>query len=60
MLEEMAVINRGTVREILIEDLKKKILCVRFVPRLLTPDQKHQRIASSVETVEMIDENRNV
>jgi hypothetical protein len=27
---------------------------------MLTPDQKHQRAASSVEFVEMIDDNRNI
>jgi hypothetical protein len=27
---------------------------------LLTPDQKHQRTASSVEIVDMTDDNRNV
>jgi hypothetical protein len=35
-------------------------VCAHFVPRLLTPDQKHQRTASSVEFVEMIDDDRNV
>jgi hypothetical protein len=35
-------------------------VCTRFVPHLLTPDQKHQRAASSVEIVEMIDDDRNV
>jgi hypothetical protein len=32
----------------------------RFVPHLLMPDQKHQHTASSVEFVEMIDENGSV
>jgi hypothetical protein len=40
--------------------LKKKKVCACFVPRSLTPDQKHQRAASSVEFIEMIDDNRNV
>jgi hypothetical protein len=35
-------------------------VCTRFVPRLLTSDQKHQRAASSVEFVEMTDDDRNV
>jgi hypothetical protein len=60
MLEEMAGFNRETVRNILAEDLKKKKACAHFVPHLLTPDQKHQRAASSVKFVEMIDDDRNV
>jgi hypothetical protein len=56
----MTRINRETVYKILVEDLKKKKVCARFVPHLLTPDQKHQGTASSVEFVEMIDYNRNV
>jgi hypothetical protein len=60
MLEEMTVINRETVRSILVEDLKKKKVCARFVPHLLTLDQKHQSAALSVEFVEMIDDDKNV
>jgi hypothetical protein len=60
MLEEITGINRETVRKILVEDLKKKKVCARFVSHLLTPDLKHQRAASSVEFVEMIGDNRNV
>jgi hypothetical protein len=59
MLEEMTGINTETVRKILVEDLKKKKVYARFVPHLLTPDQKHQRAAPSVEFVEMTDD-RNV
>jgi hypothetical protein len=40
--------------------LKKKKVCARFVPHLLTPDQTHQRAASPVEFVEMIDDDRNI
>jgi hypothetical protein len=61
MLEEMTDINRKTVSKILVEDLKKKKkVRARFVPRLLTPDKKHQRSASSAEFVETIDDERNV
>jgi hypothetical protein len=59
MLEEMTGINREIVHKILVKNLKKKKVCAHFVPHLLMPDQKHQRAASSVEFVEMID-NRNV
>jgi predicted HTH transcriptional regulator len=47
ILEEMRGINRETVRKILVEDFKKK----KVVSHLLTPDQKHQRAASSVDIV---------
>jgi hypothetical protein len=56
----MTGINRETLRKILVEDVKKKDVCVRFVPRLLTPDRKHQRTASSLEFAEMTDDDRNV
>jgi transposase len=59
MFEEMTGINRKTVRKILVEDLKKKKACARFV-NLLTPGQKHERAASSVEFDEMVDDERNV
>jgi hypothetical protein len=38
---------------------KEEISC-SFFPLLLTPDQKHQRPASPVLFVEMIDDDRNV
>jgi hypothetical protein len=59
MLEEVTGINRETVCKILVKYLRKKKVCARFV-HFLTPDQKHQRAASSVEFVEMIDDDRNV
>jgi hypothetical protein len=40
MLEEMTGINRETVRKILVKHLKKKKVCARFAPNLLTPDKK--------------------
>jgi hypothetical protein len=43
---------------IFVEDLKKRKVCARFIPHLLTPDQKHQRAASLVELVEMISDDR--
>jgi hypothetical protein len=60
MLEEMTGISRETVCKILIKDLKKKKVCADFVPRSLMLDQKHQHAASSVEFVEMTDDDRNV
>jgi histone-lysine N-methyltransferase SETMAR len=41
MLEKMTGINTETVRKILVEDSKKKKVCARFVPHLLTSGPKH-------------------
>jgi histone-lysine N-methyltransferase SETMAR len=60
MLEEMTWINSQTVCKILVKDLRKKKVCARFVPHLLTLDQKHQHAASSVEFLEMADDDTNV
>jgi hypothetical protein len=35
-------------------------MCAPFVLHLLTPDQKHERAALSVEFVEVIDDDRNI
>jgi hypothetical protein len=60
MLEEITWINREAGRKILVEDLKKKKVCAPFVTYFLTPYQKHQHAALSVEFVEIIDDDRNV
>jgi hypothetical protein len=60
MLEEMTGFNGDTVHKILVDDLKKKKVCARFVLHLLTPDRKRQRTESSVLFVEMTAGNRNV
>jgi hypothetical protein len=60
MLEEMTGINRETVHNILVKDMKKKKVRPSFVPHLLMPDQKHEGTASSVEFDEMTDDDRNV
>jgi hypothetical protein len=57
MLGEMTGINREAVRKILVEYLKKEIVCAHFVPHLLMSDQKHQCAASSVEFVKKVDDN---
>jgi hypothetical protein len=51
MLKEMTGIN---TEKILVKDLKNIKVCCCFIPHLLTPDQKHQCTASSVEFIEMI------
>jgi hypothetical protein len=46
MLAEEVNIGKDTVRKILFEDLRKRNICSRFVPRSLTPELKDRRIAA--------------
>jgi len=39
-------IGKDTVRMIVVEDLRKRKICSRFVPHSLTPEQKDRRIAA--------------
>ena len=39
-------IGKDTVRKIVVEDLRKRNICSRFVPHPLTPEQKDRRIAA--------------
>jgi hypothetical protein len=60
MLEEMTGNNREAVHNIFVKGTKKKKVCARSVPQLLTPDQKHQRGTLPVEFAEMTDNDRHV
>jgi hypothetical protein len=56
----MTVINRESVREILVDDLKKEEnVCSFRYSFLLTPEQKHQHSVLSVEFIEMVGDERN-
>jgi hypothetical protein len=46
----MTGINREIERKILVEHLKKKKVCARFIPHLLTSDQKHQLAVTGDES----------
>jgi hypothetical protein len=56
MLEEITVINGQRVHEILVKYLKRK-KCAEFVPNFLMLDQNHRCSASSVEFIEIIDDD---
>ena len=43
MADEFGV-NRGTIRQILVEDLGKRKVASRFVPHALCDDQRHERV----------------
>jgi hypothetical protein len=45
MLEEMTVINRGTVRKALVDDLKNETACARFLSHFMMLDEKNQHAA---------------
>jgi len=46
MLADEGNIGKGTVRKIVVEGLRKRKICSRFVSHSLTPEQKDQRIAA--------------
>jgi len=43
MLADEVNIGKDTVRKIVVEDLRKRKICSRFVPHSLTPEQKYWR-----------------
>jgi len=43
MLADEVNIGKDTVRKIVVEDLRKRNICSRFVPHSLTPEQKDWR-----------------
>lgn len=60
-LDEMAKILRishGSVFTILHDHLGMRKLCARWVPRLLTPDQKQQRVDDSKRCLEIFRHNK--
>ncbi|GFT49623.1 FLJ37770-like protein [Nephila pilipes] len=59
MIAESLNMSVGSVFTIMKEDLKKKKLCVRFVPHTLTTEQKEHRIASSEDLITAADEDPN-
>jgi len=52
MIEEALAINRETIRSILHEDLGKRKVCARFVPRELTEEQKGARLQHCRDLIE--------
>ena len=47
-------VSVGTVHTIIREELKMRIICAKFVPRVLSEDQKERRCHDSREMVELI------
>jgi len=55
MIVESLNIPKSVVLGILKEDLGKRKLCVRFVPRCLTPEQREDRATSCQDIIAMAD-----
>ena len=53
-IEEEIGISHGTVHQILTEDLNYSKKSARWVPRLLTADQKKARLEASEEFVKLV------
>jgi len=57
-IADASKISEGSVFTILHEHLDMRKLCSKWVPRLLTPDQKQQRIDASETCLSMLKRNR--
>jgi hypothetical protein len=55
MVAESLNILKAVVLRILKEDLGKRNLCARFVPRSLTPEQREDRVTSCEDIIAMAD-----
>jgi len=55
MLAEEVNIGKDTVRKIVIEDLRKRKICSRFIPHSLTPEQKDRRTAACRDLIATAD-----
>ena len=55
MIAESLNIPKTVVLRILKEDLGKRKLCARFVPRSLTPEQRDDRVTSCQDSIAMAD-----
>ena len=51
-------VSEGSVFEILNEHLSIRIFCSKWVPRLLTADQKQQRVADSELCFKLLQRNK--
>ena len=60
MLADEVNIGKDTVRKIVVEDLRKRKICSRFIPHSLTPEQKDQRIAACRDLIATADSDPDV
>jgi len=57
MADEFGV-NRETVRQILVEDLGKRKVASRFVPHILSDDQRHERVQYAKDIIKTARRNK--
>jgi hypothetical protein len=55
MLADEVNNDKDTVRKIVVEDLRKRKFCSRFVPHSFTPEQKDRRIAAGRDLIAIAD-----
>jgi hypothetical protein len=55
MLADKVNIGKDTVREIVVEDMRKQKISLRFVPHSLTPEQKDRRFAACRDLITTAD-----
>jgi len=58
MIAESLNIPKSVVLRILKEDLGKRMLCARFFPHSLTPEQREDRVTSCQDISAMVDEDK--
>ena len=58
MADEFGV-NRETIRQILVEDLGKRMVDSQFVPHALSDDQRHERVQYAKDTIKTARRNKN-
>ena len=54
-ISELTNINKGSVRQILHDDLGTKKVCAKVAPKILTPEQKEHRVNCCADTLENIE-----
>jgi len=54
-ISELTNINKESVRQIFHDDLGMKTVCAKVVPKILTPEQKENRVKCCVDTLENIE-----
>jgi len=58
MADEFGV-NRETIRQILVEDLGKRMVDSRFVPHSLSDNQRHERVQYAKDSIKTARRNKN-
>jgi transposase len=60
MIADEVNIGKDTVRKIVVEDLRKRKICSRFVPHSLTPEQKDWRTAACRDLTAIADSDPDI